>query len=434
MHSGKPTNRRGGGEVNHPEPPTFPLWIRQRSPSFFLQLTASLDSLAVRVQHHLTIAAIPCRGGAQPLCSRSPLPFIPPHLFLASRHFALISAFALVADGAEISACQIPQQLNKTSLLPHSLHGYRSFDASTIMNRKDSGFVEFHASKPCHQDSSTLQRSNTAPTTAPTPRRKHCSSSTNSPPPSKPTDMDPEYPASERQSRPVRQTSTTSSGESTTKSKSRGYSSKPSSRRTSFTIVDPSRPARHYRIKSSQSVPAATGQDIDDVLALHFRSCSLFTNPSYQSASRLPSPTLSPRAGSTYPTGPSRYSIDDMRANQAPVLPEDGEDSIAVVDKTNTTMHWTSPCSRKREYERIDRANSGIRGLFRKALPRSISGPQEKFYEKDQSDAGSVRRYRLCDVDDDNNTNPIEKLPTQHQARGLERPVSSQRKSSWGCF
>lgn len=378
----------------------------------------------------MTIAAIPCRGGAQPLCSQSPLPFIPPHLLLASRHFALISAFALVADGAEISACQIPptteQNFTSTSQPPR----LPLFHASPMMHRKDSGFVEFHASKPCHQDSSTLQRTNTAPT----PRRKHCSNPTKSPPPSQPTHMDPECPASERQSRPVRHTSTTSSGESTTKSKSRGYSSKPSSRRTSLTIVDPSRPARHYRIKSSQSVPAATGQDIDDVLALHFRSCSLFTNPSYQSASRLPSPTLSPRAGLTYPIGPSRYSIDDMRANQAPVLPEDGEDSIAVVDKTNTTMHWTSPCSRKREYERIDRANSGLRGLFRKALPRSISGPQEKFYEKDQSDAGSVRRYRLCDADDGNNTNAMEKLPSRHEARGLERPVSSQRKSSWGCF
>ncbi|KAF2853955.1 hypothetical protein T440DRAFT_294588 [Plenodomus tracheiphilus IPT5] len=297
------------------------------------------------------------------------------------------------------------------------------------MNRKDSGFVESHASKSCYEDSTTVHTSNTAPTR----RRKHRKSPTDSLPSSKPTDMDPERPASERRSRPVRQTSTTSSG----KSKSRGYSSKPSSRRTSCTIVDPSRPARHYRIKSSQSIPVATGQDIDDVLALHFRSCSLFTNPSYHSNSALSSPTLSQRPGSTNPSGPTRFSVDDMCASQAPALAEQTEDTIAAVEKTNTTMHWTSPCSRKREYERIDRANSGLRGLFRKALPRSISGPQEKFYEKDQSDASSVRRYRLGDndVDDDDNSNATEKLPPRHQAWGLARPVSSnQRKTSWGCF
>ncbi|CBY02209.1 hypothetical protein IAQ61_006796 [Plenodomus lingam] len=312
------------------------------------------------------------------------------------------------------------------------------------MHRKDSGFVEFHASKSCCKDSSADQSSNLATT----PRRKHCNNPTNSLPSSKitskPKHMDTERPASERRSRPARQTSTISSGDSTTKSKSRGYSSKPSSRRTSCTIVDPSRPARHYRMKSSQSVPAAAGQDIDDVLALHFRSCSLFTNPSYQCASGLPSPTLSQRPGPTYSSGPLRYSIDEMRANQAPVLPEDSEDTMAAASKTNTTMHWTSPCSRKREYERIDRANSGIRGLLRKALPRSLSGPQEKFYEKDQSDAGSVRRYRLGDVndgdaendDDDDNNNSIttEKLPSRNQTRGLQRPVSRQRKPSWGCF
>ncbi|KAI8938237.1 hypothetical protein NX059_005898 [Plenodomus lindquistii] len=304
------------------------------------------------------------------------------------------------------------------------------------MIRKDSGFVDAHASKSCTEDSSTVQANNTTPTS----RRKHHKVPTDSLPWPKSTDMEPERPSSERRSRPRCQASTASSGKSTNKSKSRGYSSKPSSRRTSCTIVDPSRPARHYRIQSSQSGPVSTGQDIDDVLALHFRSCSLFTNPSYHSNSALPSPTLSQRPSSQHqPSGPSRYSIDEMRAHQAPVLPEQTEDTIPPAEKTNITMHWTSPCSRKREYERIDKANSGLRGLFRKALPRSISGPQEKFYEKDQSDAGSVRRYRLGDVDDDSNAAAAaaatEKLPARHQARGLERPATSNsRKTSWGCF
>ena len=75
--------------------------------------------------------------------------------------------------------------------------------------------------------------------------------------------MEPRRPVSEQRSRPFhRQQSTTSSSEnSKSRSQSRGHGSKPSSRRTSCTIVDPSRPARHYRMKSHQTPPTATSQD-----------------------------------------------------------------------------------------------------------------------------------------------------------------------------
>ena len=49
-----------------------------------------------------------------------------------------------------------------------------------------------------------------------------------------------------------------------------------------------------------------------------------------------------------------------------------------------------------KEYAAIDRANSGVRGLLKKLLPKCVSRSRGKFYdEKDGSDAGSVRRIRL---------------------------------------
>ncbi|USP75135.1 hypothetical protein yc1106_02409 [Curvularia clavata] len=256
--------------------------------------------------------------------------------------------------------------------------------------------------------------------------------------------MDQRRPVSEQRSRPLRQQSTTSSENSTNRSKSRGHGSKPSSsRRTSCTIVDPSRPARHYRIKSFQGPPAVVTQDVDDVLALHFRSCSMFSNPSYQSHSGLPSPALSSGDASGFPSTTTRFSMDSLRVVQETDAHRQSEDSM-IHEKTNTTMHWTSPCTRKREYERIDKANSGLRGFLRRMTPRCVSGPQEKFYDKDQSDVGSVRRYRINDTDnddedDDELANMKEKQKQQDARRPRTSPVPRPNsrpgiKKRWTCF
>jgi hypothetical protein len=286
------------------------------------------------------------------------------------------------------------------------------------MNRIDSGFVGSYLPKIPSEE----PRINATTTR----QRNSKKSSTESNSYSQAINMESRRSVSEQRSRPFRQQSSTSSSEnSTNRSRSRGHS-KPSSRRTSYTIVDPSTPARHYRMKSFQT-PTATSQDIDDVLALHFRSCSIFTNPSYQSNSNsgLPSPTLSQNDAFGFPSESTRFSTDSLRVVEET---RQSEDTIADVDleKLNTTMHWTSPCTRRREYERIDKANSGVRGFFRRVTPRCVSGPQEKFYEKDESDAGSVRRYRLDDIEVD------EKRPrTSPAPKPQSRPAIKKR---WTCF
>ncbi len=296
------------------------------------------------------------------------------------------------------------------------------------MNRKDSGCEERIFPQSPNKETTTTQKICTTSTSGHSLDKPTATSVT-----SHQLSQMEQRRSIESRSRPSKRTSTTSSSENSgTRSKGR---SKPSSHRTSCTIVDPSRPARHYRVKSTHTVPAANGHDIDDVLALHFRSCSLFTNPSYQSNSRLPSPTGSPADASGVSSPASPFTSDIAAISEQTFTQKEGEETIRAVEKMNTTMHWTSPSTRQREYERIDRANSGLRGLFRKVAPRCVSGPSEKFYEKDQSDTGSVRRYRLDDVD--NTANEKEMLRSQTFATSNNSMVQSEptkTKKRWLCF
>lgn len=137
-----------------------------------------------------------------------------------------------------------------------------------------------------------------------------------------------------------------------------------------------------------------------------------------------------------------RFSMDSLRVVQETDAPRQSDDSSTTQDeKTNTTMHWTSPCTRQREYERIDKANSGLRGFLRRMTPRCVSGPQEKFYSKDESDVGSVRRYRINDGDDDDDDDELAHMKEKQQ--GATRPRTSpvprpnsrpSIKKRWICF
>lgn len=318
------------------------------------------------------------------------------------------------------------------------------------MDRIDSGFAGFQHSNMASEKPVLLHRSNT---TSIHQRRSKKSALEPSSSSVQVVNMETRRPVSEQRSRPLRQQSTTSSENSTNRSKSRGHGSKPSSRRTSCTIVDPSRPARHYRVKSFQTPPTA---DIDDVLALHFRSCSIFSNPSYQSHSGLPSPTLSHGDAFGFPsnTSTTRFSTDTLRVVQESdahhtrpaTEPAPLHDDATAAKKTNTTMHWTSPCTRQREYQRIDKANSGLRGFLRRITPRCVSGPQEKFYSKTDEDGGSVRRYRISNEEyeqDDGEEGEFDlqavKEKQQQGARPRTSPVPRPGsrpgiRKRWTCF
>jgi hypothetical protein len=202
------------------------------------------------------------------------------------------------------------------------------------MNRIDSGFVASYLPKiPSEEplsNTTTIRQRNSKKTTA------------ESTPSFQATTMESRRPVSEQRSRPFRHQSSTSSSENSNRSKSRGHS-KPSSRRTSRTIVDPNRPVRHYRMKSHQTPPTVPSQDVDDVLALHFRSCSIFTNPSYQANpnSGLPSPTMSQNDAFGFPSAATRFSQDSLRVVEEVAMSRQSEETISDPEKLNMTMHWT---------------------------------------------------------------------------------------------
>jgi hypothetical protein len=84
-----------------------------------------------------------------------------------------------------------------------------------------------------------------------------------------------------------------------------------------------------------------------------------------------------------------------------------------------TIIEWTSPSTRRREYEEIDRATSGVRGFWRRVAPRWCqfgNNSRVPFFEEGKNGKanyeGSVRRFRM-DLPDD------EPVQTQNR-RGLK--------------
>jgi hypothetical protein len=71
-------------------------------------------------------------------------------------------------------------------------------------------------------------------------------------------------------------------------------------------------------------------------------------------------------------------------------------------------MEWTSPDTRRREYEKIDRASSGVRGFWRRVAPRCFQTRDARtpfFKEGNAEREGSVRRFRM-DLPEDEPCSP----------------------------
>jgi hypothetical protein len=79
-----------------------------------------------------------------------------------------------------------------------------------------------------------------------------------------------------------------------------------------------------------------------------------------------------------------------------PVSVEIEETACPMSPTAATMMSWTTAATRKREYEKIDQAHSGFRGLWKKLTPKWCHGrnSRRKFFEG-KCDGDSVRRYRV---------------------------------------
>lgn len=106
-------------------------------------------------------------------------------------------------------------------------------------------------------------------------------------------------------------------------------------------------------------------------------------------------------------------------------------------------MSWTSTESRRREYEKIDRSHSGFRGLWKKITPRCCHGTCERkgfFLGKKDSEADSVRRYRIHlddeDEDDDDEKNAGSDYGANDGGERKKEKYNKKKKKDrqWNCL
>jgi hypothetical protein len=206
---------------------------------------------------------------------------------------------------------------------------------------------------------------------------------------------------SSNQASPSRRDSAVSSAKSVTPKTYGSRSSSESSRRKSS--YD-----RGYRIPGHRRINSAPyGQlpqvNRQDAIAFHERSCALFQNPSSPSQYSI-LPNLQ-RAYSASASDAQHRAKGTMYSSPAPAM---FYEELNVVDEKlameqhncvlpATEIRWTSDETRRREYAQIDRANRGVRGLWRKILPGlARKSSRSRFYtDDDGSDGESIRRYRL---------------------------------------
>ncbi|PYH95751.1 hypothetical protein BO71DRAFT_197174 [Aspergillus ellipticus CBS 707.79] len=183
----------------------------------------------------------------------------------------------------------------------------------------------------------------------------------------------------------------------------------------------------HHRTATTASFTPLSDQTArrEDLIALHRESCRLFQDDGLSS----PSPRISRPASSNSPRTPSRPlrspSSISSPSGPRPQLsistyrdPGSRDDyprpplrasTFSAVDSacdsptypTVTVIDWTSPSTRRREYEKIDRASSGVRGFWRRVAPRwcQFGDNRTPFFEEGKdgkgNHEGSVRRFRM---------------------------------------
>ena len=150
-------------------------------------------------------------------------------------------------------------------------------------------------------------------------------------------------------------------------------------------------------------------------------------------SSKSASPTLaseSPRIG--------KYDGFDDRLTYTPTV----ESKRSQRPVLNAVITWTSNATRRAEYEKIDRAQSGLKGFLRRASPKCLQKKncRRGFFEG-PDDADSVRRFRLEVSDDDSGsevwageenqvTEIDEKTPLRSQNLDSPKPGVKSRKPS----
>ncbi|KAF7523191.1 hypothetical protein PCG10_006770 [Penicillium crustosum] len=286
---------------------------------------------------------------------------------------------------------------------------------------------------------------------------------------------------------PGRRESQTSTSTSISHSRSASRStvrSRPNSRRSS--VHSPRRVVSNAAIVPVTSPRSSMQDKRESLLALHRESVRLFqgdgsnrssteTRPSlhrtasatYRSrqdsristekGSSAPSSPIAPSYSSfrfepesTSPTSPSapHFVTSRDRSNTLPTNYHHHSPSSSSIHVPATVMEWTSPDTRRREYEKIDRASSGVRGLWRRVAPRCFQSRQTRtpFFEEGKTEReGSVRRFRM-DIPEDEEPESdshqgksqaqlldfLGKTPTSNSNSNKDSPDGARKR--WTCL
>jgi hypothetical protein len=200
----------------------------------------------------------------------------------------------------------------------------------------------------------------------------------------------------------------------------------------------------------------------DDLLALHRDACRLFqesgltsahigpdavpqrdaefrpvrsytapahpvTRGSFASA-KLYSPTLPPTVRSQRSPPFSAADHDGDISDDELLSRKTSVDEEPYVPVPATVIDWTSPSTRRREYEKIDRSNRGIRRAWRRLAPKCLqSSNRMPFFEEGKDGKGnyegSVRRFRIDIPDDKDERDELARVSKKTDIRG-----------KWSCF
>ncbi|EZF34390.1 hypothetical protein H101_02049 [Trichophyton interdigitale H6] len=210
----------------------------------------------------------------------------------------------------------------------------------------------------------------------------------------------------------------------------------------------------NYTTPSRPDMGSSSQRNERDLVALHRESCLLFSQMGpYKELSSSPTEHNSLSAHHSRPhvsTAPTRYSASQqpqhsasasplLRSENTPTSPfqSDGVPSPLtrqstwnpIHEQTNnvssppplpkTVIDWTSPSTRRREYEKIDRASRGIRGAWRKFAPQWCQSKDARapFFEECKAghakDDGSVRRFRMDIPEEDDADKSADQPPRQ---------------------
>ncbi|KXG54649.1 uncharacterized protein PGRI_077930 [Penicillium griseofulvum] len=279
-----------------------------------------------------------------------------------------------------------------------------------------------------------------------------------------------------------RRESQTSTSSSHPRSASRStVRSRPNSRRSSFHSPRRAVPnAAIVPVTSPRTSTTSTQDKRESLLALHRESCRLFQGDGSNRSSIETRPSLRRTASTTYrsqregristekgssePSSPVALSYSSFRfepeSTSAP--PRSAPHFVTSRDRSNTlpsrhhhspssssihvpatVMEWTSPDTRRREYEKIDRASSGVRGFWRRVAPRCFQTRDSRtpFFEEGKSEReGSVRRFRMDLPEDEELPSPRGKpqvqvldLQGKNTSNSNSNPSDGARRR-WGCL